>query len=375
MKALNKTIKNIQAVLTGEKTISEYNKYRFICLALAVIHIGLSVRFYFFKYTILFIYNLFAIALYFTLATVYAKQDKYIFIYHCTYAEITFFASYATLLAGWDWGFMIYLFALTPVSFYLAYSSPQFEKSIKKPVMFVLISMFVYIGIKILCVYIEPIYTQRPYDQSLTGMYVFNSILTFFSLLLFSILFTIEIRQNELRLEEQYALLENISSKDPLTGLINRRSMDKYLTKAVDSSRQKGHIFSVILGDIDDFKKVNDTYGHNIGDAVLVNVAKTIKETVSPGCEICRWGGEEILIYVPENKKTTKELGEKIRQAISKISVPTENKNELIHITMTFGLAEYSPGIALNKMVSIADSRLYYGKHHGKNQVVDKVEE
>lgn len=373
MKSFKQLSQTIQSILTGEKQISERGKYRFICMALAFIHILLTIRFYFLEYTILFLYNILAIALYLVLGLYFSEKKKYAWLYYGCYIEITFFGAFATLLAGWNWGFMIYLIALTPVSFYLAYSSPLFGHNIKKPFFFVLITMLVFVVTRVLSDHFKPIYTKLDFDTNLTLSYSVNAIIAFLGLLLFSVLFTIEIRQNEIRLEEQYRLLETVSSKDPLTGLINRRIMDQSLLKAVDQSKESGLVFSVILGDIDDFKRVNDTYGHNIGDQVLVQVADTITQNCTEGCRICRWGGEEILIYVPENEIITKGIAEKIRQSIEKIRVATDT--DTVSVTMTFGMAEYSPGLPLNKLVSIADNRLYYGKRHGKNQVISEMPE
>lgn len=371
MDGLRHLFQNMQSILTGEKTVSELDKYRFISVVLAFIHIALCICFYLYEYPILFIYNIFAVILYLIMGFRFTALREYALMYYCCYAEITFFSSFATLLAGWDWGFMIYLIALTPVSFYLAYSSPQFGHGIKKPFFFVSLSMVVFVITRILSTRITPLYTERIFDQHMTLMYSVNAIISFFALLLFSILFTIEIRQNEIRLEEQYSLLESVSSKDPLTGLFNRRSMDKYLITALEQSKGDGLVFSVILGDIDDFKRVNDTYGHNIGDQVLIQVAKTISENASEGCRVCRWGGEEILIFIPENETVTYEVAEKIRQSIEQIRVPFSA--DYVSVTMTFGIAEYSPGLPFNKLVSIADNRLYYGKRHGKNQVVSET--
>lgn len=371
MDGLRQLFQNMQSILTGEKTVSELDKYRFISVVLAFIHIALCICFYLYEYPILFIYNIFAVILYLIMGFRFTALREYALMYYCCYAEITFFSSFATLLAGWDWGFMIYLIALTPVSFYLAYSSPQFGHGIKKPFFFVSLSMVVFVITRILSTRITPLYTERIFDQHMTLMYSVNAIISFFALLLFSILFTIEIRQNEIRLEEQYSLLESVSSKDPLTGLFNRRSMDKYLITALEQSKGDGLVFSVILGDIDDFKRVNDTYGHNIGDQVLIQVAKTISENASEGCRVCRWGGEEILIFIPENETVTYEVAEKIRQSIEQIRVPFSA--DYVSVTMTFGIAEYSPGLPFNKLVSIADNRLYYGKRHGKNQVVSTM--
>ena len=371
MDGLRQLFQNMQSILTGEKTVSELDKYRFISVVLAFIHIALCICFYLYEYPILFIYNIFAVILYLIMGFRFTALREYALMYYCCYAEITFFSSFATLLAGWDWGFMIYLIALTPVSFYLAYSSPQFGHGIKKPFFFVSLSMVVFVITRILSTRITPLYTERIFDQHMTLMYSVNAIISFFALLLFSILFTIEIRQNEIRLEEQYSLLESVSSKDPLTGLFNRRSMDKYLITALEQSKGDGLVFSVILGDIDDFKRVNDTYGHNIGDQVLIQVAKTISENASEGCRVCRWGGAEILIFIPENETVTYEVAEKIRQSIEQIRVPFSA--DYVSVTMTFGIAEYSPGLPFNKLVSIADNRLYYGKRHGKNQVVSTM--
>ena len=371
MGGLRQLFQNMQSFLTGEKTVSELDKYRFISVVLAFIHIALCICFYLYEYPILFIYNIFAVILYLVMGFRFTALREYALMYYCCYAEITFFSSFATLLAGWDWGFMIYLIALTPVSFYLAYSSPQFGHGIKKPFFFVSLSMVVFVITRILSTRITPLYTERIFDQHMTLMYSVNAIISFLALLLFSILFTIEIRQNEIRLEEQYSLLESVSSKDPLTGLFNRRSMDKYLITALEQSKGDGLVFSVILGDIDDFKRVNDTYGHNIGDQVLIQVAKTISENASEGCRVCRWGGEEILIFIPENETVTYEVAEKIRQSIEQIRVPFSA--DYASVTMTFGIAEYSPGLPFNKLVSIADNRLYYGKRHGKNQVVSET--
>lgn len=371
MDGLRQLFQNMQSILTGEKTVSELDKYRFISVVLAFIHIALCICFYLYEYPILFIYNIFAVILYLIMGFRFTALREYALMYYCCYAEITFFSSFATLLAGWDWGFMIYLIALTPVSFYLAYSSPQFGHGIKKPFFFASLSMVVFVITRILSTRITPLYTERIFDQHMTLMYSVNAIISFFALLLFSILFTIEIRQNEIRLEEQYSLLESVSSKDPLTGLFNRRSMDKYLITALEQSKGDGLVFSVILGDIDDFKRVNDTYGHNIGDQVLIQVAKTISENASEGCRVCRWGGEEILIFIPENETVTYEVAEKIRQSIEQIRVPFSA--DYVSVTMTFGIAEYSPGLPFNKLVSIADNRLYYGKRHGKNQVVSET--
>lgn len=368
MDAFMRQIKNLMDMLNGRRIPPDRIKYRFICYALALVHVAITVRFFSLNYTILYIYNFLSIIFYLVIGTVLPKKGKYYAAYLCSFCEILFHSSFATLLAGWGWGYMIYILALIPVAFYLAYSTPQFGRSAAKPFLFSFIAMCVFILTRIFSVYIKPVYTWRKYDQNLTIAYNLNAGLAFLMLIYFAVLFTIEIRRNEIQLESQNKILTAVSSKDPLTGLLNRRSMDVHLTEAVDAAKAKGRLFSVIIGDIDDFKKVNDTYGHNVGDDVLINVSDIISSLVPEGAKVCRWGGEEILILIHDKSPAAFSIAENIRKAIG--ASETRSDDTAIRITMTFGVAEYIPGLSITKLISIADDNLYKGKSEGKNQVV-----
>lgn len=368
MNVIIQYIQNMKDVLYGKREFSDVNKYRFICYSIAFVHIAITIRFYSLDYTILYIYNFLSVIFYLWVGTVFTKKGNFYAIYLCAYCEILFHSTFATLLAGWGWGYMIYALALAPVAFYLAYSLPQFGRNMAKPFVFTFIDMCIFVLTRIMCNYIDPIYTEHKYDTNLTIAYNLNTMVAFFMLIFFSILFTIEIRRNEIRLESQNDILTAVSSKDPLTGLLNRRSMDRHLTAAMDLAKLKGKRFSVIIGDIDDFKKVNDTYGHNIGDDVLVNVANIITSHVPEDAKVCRWGGEEILILIQDTANTAIPIAEKIRKEIA--GSITQADDVSLHITMTFGVAEYIPGFAITKLISIADDNLYKGKKDGKNRVV-----
>lgn len=368
MNVLIQQFRNLMDILYGKKELSDVSKYSFICYSIACVHIAITIRFFSLNYTFLYIYNFLSVVFYLVIGTILPKKGRFYAIYLCSFCEILFHSSLATLLAGWGWGYMIYTLSLIPVAFYLAYSLPQFGRSMAKPFVFTFIAMCVFILTRIMCDYIQPIYTNRKYDVNLTWAYNLNGSVSFLMLIFFSVLFTIEIRRNEIRLESQNSILEAVSSKDPLTGLLNRRSMDKHLTSAIDLARSKGKHFSVIIGDIDDFKKVNDTYGHNIGDDVLVNVANIITSHIPEDANVCRWGGEEILILIHSPAQTAISIAEKIREEISRSTLQTEEVP--IHITMTFGVAEYIPGFGITKLISIADDNLYKGKKDGKNRVV-----
>lgn len=368
MKGLIRHFHNLIDILNGKRELSDTGKYSFLCYAIAFIHVCITIRFYSLDYTILYIYNFLSIIFYVAIGSTLPKKGKFYAVYLCAFCEILLHSTLASLLAGWGWGYMIYALAMVPVAFYLAYSLPEFGRSMAKPFVFTFITMCIFMLTKIFCSYIDPIYNNLKYDKNLTIAYNLNALVAFLMLIFFSILFTIEIRRNEIRLESQNELLKSVSSKDPLTGLLNRRSMDKHLTAAIDLAKSKGHIFSVIIADIDDFKKVNDTYGHNIGDDVLVHVANIITSHIPEDAKVCRWGGEEILILIHDSAKATIPIAEKLRKEIASSATRTDDTD--LCITMTFGVAEYVPGLPITKLISIADDNLYKGKKDGKNRVV-----
>jgi len=164
--------------------------------------------------------------------------------------------------------------------------------------------------------------------------------------------------------------LNDEATKDPLTGLFNRRFMNQNLEEKVDRLLEEGRIFGLIICDIDNFKKVNDTFGHESGDDVLVNTARVLMSSLRENDVVCRWGGEEFLIAIDGNKKITVDVAERIRSMIEDMVVVSHGYS--IKITMTFGVCESIPGLNVDKLVEIADQRLYKGKQSGKNQVVSE---
>ena len=127
--------------------------------------------------------------------------------------------------------------------------------------------------------------------------------------------------------------------------------------------------FSIAIGDIDHFKHVNDTYGHNCGDQVLKDLAAMFVEKTFGIGHVCRWGGEEFFFFLPEmNLDQASILLNEIKVAVSKL--PITYQDQVHHVTMTFGVEEYDYRSQLPELVKQADDKLYYGKNHGRNQVV-----
>lgn len=156
---------------------------------------------------------------------------------------------------------------------------------------------------------------------------------------------------------------------DPLTGLGNRRSCDTVLKHTAERAGRKGRAFTIVLGDIDYFKRVNDTYGHQAGDEVLKEMAALMQKHIKHCGFVFRWGGEEfLLIYedkdVERAYESLKRLHDDIRSAVILW------QKEEIRVTMTFGMAEYGHRKSLKELVRLADERLYQGKHQGRDQIV-----
>ena len=163
------------------------------------------------------------------------------------------------------------------------------------------------------------------------------------------------------------AKLRTLSRNDPLTGLANRLYFIAQVEALLNNAKRNESRLSVIMIDIDDFKEVNDTYGHMEGDRVLRDMAKTFENTLRQSDIIGRWGGEEFLIALPDtNREAALKVAEKIRQAI-KNNVKTK---EGAPITISLGLTTHvDKNTSLDTLIQEADTALYKAKKQGKDQV------
>lgn len=155
-------------------------------------------------------------------------------------------------------------------------------------------------------------------------------------------------------------MVEQTVNRDPLTGLYNR--------KVVQEAYEKCQ--TAIMCDIDDFKKLNDTYGHNFGDEVLVNVAKIISSSVRSIDYVVRWGGEEFIIFVDNpNVEVASLLAERIRTKIENLHLTGHNIDDVPRITMCFGVSRFHVSDSLVSDIEKVDMALYHSKKSGKNKV------
>ncbi|KPB04521.1 GGDEF domain-containing protein [Bacillus sp. CHD6a] len=176
----------------------------------------------------------------------------------------------------------------------------------------------------------------------------------------------------------QYLLMkyEEESTTDFLTGLNNVRQFDAIWNSLIDNATTKGEKLSLLFIDIDHFKHVNDTYGHPVGDMILAELGKILKNTTRSFDVVSRNGGEEFSVILPDSPHPhAMEIAERIRKAVEAYKFNV-SKTELINITVSIGVATYPETVSdRNEMVYIADECLYKAKRTGRNRVCDNTYE
>lgn len=161
--------------------------------------------------------------------------------------------------------------------------------------------------------------------------------------------------------------LTELAFYDTLTGIYNRRYFDLKINEEVSRAIRYKRPLSLLMIDIDYFKKVNDTYGHPQGDRILSAVAQIVKESLRCTDLICRYGGEEIIVILPETKgKNAYAIGEKCRKKVA-----TETKNIITDgVTVSIGVSEFSGIKTPEALITEVDRGLYQAKENGRNRVV-----
>lgn len=160
--------------------------------------------------------------------------------------------------------------------------------------------------------------------------------------------------------------LEQLSVTDTLTKLFNRAKLDQVIAYELTRSRRAENPFSLIILDVDKFKEVNDTYGHQAGDEVLKSLAELLKSNIRASDTLGRWGGEEFVIICPDtDSHAVKILGEKLRNGVEQHTFPIVGQK-----TASFGMTSFVQQDTESSMVERADRALYLAKEQGRNATV-----
>ncbi|MBE5885380.1 MAG: GGDEF domain-containing protein [Lachnospiraceae bacterium] len=358
----------IKNLINGEEYISDRTKLTYTMATLSFVHVLIAIFFAFWGNTWLILYNIASFFLYQWLMDM-AKKKHYVVVTILACIEIVIFVLITSFTIGTIMRFNLYCLALVPGIFYITSTIKDFKGKTLFPFLFSIVSMLTFVTSLLFELFREPLFVIEP-SVGTQLIEIFNVIIVYVMMIIFSLLFTWEMKNNSAALEKRNQQLQQFANRDPLTKLPNRRSMMQVLNVSMHELQRDNAPFSVILGDIDDFKKVNDNYGHDAGDKVLVMVANTITSQLRDCDSVCRWGGEEILIIIKGDLEASRNIAERIRLNISSSKV--EHNNQTLRVTMTFGVAQAKAGDRIEHLIQQADNRLYYGKGHGKNQVVSQ---
>lgn len=362
---LKKGIDNIKKILSGKMQITNRLKFHALIGSIASVHVLLLIVFLIFRVMPMFYFNIFSVLTYaFCFWLMRGEREHYLAIYFITYMEVLLHSFAASICVGWRFGFAQYIIAIIPVGFYICYTLDINRRKFTIATISAVCAAAAFLICKFISFFGEPVVPLDNVALEL-ALYVFNALCAFSFLIIFSLVFIFEIKLSSNQLKHQNAILDKLASTDPLTGLYNRRSMDVFLSQAVETDSN----FALIMCDIDDFKKVNDTYGHDFGDVVLKGVARITTEQVKEHGYVCRWGGEEILILLNNaSEESSFRIAENIRRNVANRVFDLNEK--WIHCSLTLGIALHNNKEAVEDTITRADYNLYCGKRNGKNAVV-----
>lgn len=357
-----KLFSGFKGILDGTVKFSDVQKYSLLTVSIALVHVMLVCVFIYIGSVPMAIYNVFSAAGYF-LCLKPVKKNSLMKVYLYTCIEVMLHSVLAVYAAGWDFGFSIYLIAIIPIGFDMAFALDDTVKGIRTAVCFGVFSFATFVICREYSYYFEPVYTVKS-EGFVRAVYIFNVLCTCALLIIYSYIFASEILVAQRDLEKNNKKLDSLASVDALTGLYNRRKMNALLSSAV----KENITFSVIMSDIDDFKGVNDTYGHDCGDEVLKMVSEIIAGCLPEEDTVCRWGGEEFLMLSCRPLDEAADIAEKIRAAVESRRLSFDGKD--ISVTLTLGVSEFTSSSTMDSVITAADKKLYAGKNSGKNCVI-----
>jgi diguanylate cyclase (GGDEF)-like protein len=268
--------------------------------------------------------------------------------------EVILHAWLAVAMIGWDSGFHYYVLVLATTVFF----HPRWRLLAK--ILYVMFVCAAYLGINQWAQYDAP--------QEVTTVSVVSA-LNYFNIAACFVLLGFFSHHYSKAANEAFRKLKRLAGTDPLTGLNNRRRMLEIADQEIARHRRMGRSLAFIICDVDEFKMFNDRYGHECGDDVLQAVALQISATLRTQDHVARWGGEELLLLLPETTLEAAEtVAEKLRIAVSEMRTPWGAEH--VGVTLTAGVAELQMNEDFSGCLARADHALLEGKRSGKNRVI-----
>ena len=329
-------------------------------LACLCAHIAYLIMFHILNVREMEIFNVFSVLFYIVILCVLRFiKDKSIIIY-LSDLEIIVHAAYATHLMGWQPDFAMFFILIIPATFLTS------TKRLYIPFIVGGISLGFFIYFKIALDYDATVKYMFNDNGLIKAMQVTNAFIGVF-VMVCAALTNIMIREYmEYQLVDQRETFKRLASIDPLTNLYNRRAMNENIRSIRRRSRSPKSQYVIGIGDIDNFKSINDTYGHDTGDKVLVYVSNLFISTIPDDGYAARWGGEEFLFIIPESSiEEGLAFTEKIHKSLRAHTFEIDDC--VFGVTMTFGISVGIPVDKIDSVITKADKRLYKGKNNGKN--------
>lgn len=277
--------------------------------------------------------------------------------------EIWVHMTVGIIFLGWNVGFQFYCFLLIPMIFFATYIGISSKKELVVPILTSVINVLTFLFGFFYTRNHEPVYSNLLSYGQYDYFYMLNIAIVFFGLIALMFFFALNAFRSEM-------VLQRLAEYDDLTGLYNRRFIRNILDDVYFEYISNSTLFCVAITDIDDFKNVNDTFGHDAGDYVLRTLGERYRAEVPDNATVGRWGGEEFIV-VFKNVYSFEECFntmDTIRKNIENRPFSYEGHN--ISITLTVGVAIYEDGMSIADIVRKADARLYKGKAEGKNVTI-----
>lgn len=266
--------------------------------------------------------------------------------------EVLGHAAVGTWLIGWDSGFHYYLLMFIPAIVVSA--------SLRWAVALVLALLAFYVGLEALSRAAGPLRPLSPGGVQIVEW--FNIAIVFAMFAGLARLYVELVRRAEQR-------LHLIATRDPLTGLFNRRHFQSLADHVAAHGRRTAELVSLVMGDVDFFKHINDSRGHDVGDKVLVHIAEVLERVCRDQDIIARWGGEEFLVLLPDTDAGGAiSAAERMRRAIEASTLVLPDRSE-IRCTMSFGSTMLRGEEPVAEAVARADRAMYRSKADGRNRV------
>lgn len=328
--------------------------HQIIALAFAM-HVIYAALFFMLGFAALAAYNA-ASALFYCAMQFAVRRGHYRLAVSCIHFEVCVFTVISALTIGWGSGIALYLVAMAS----LVYFCPFSHKYI--PYLFAVMEICVFMALKLYTHLARPGFLAVPEDMGL-WLYASSAFASFFIILFSAFTSNVSATVSRQALQAENRQLTALANYDQLTGLLSRHA---FLARM---ERPQGVPVALALGDIDDFKVINDTWGHACGDLVLNETAELFRRRLRGEVDICRWGGEEFVFLFRD--MPLKAVQEQVRGLCEAVAGHVFHFGQAhIHITMTFGVSLVAEGESMEAALSLADKRMYAGKACGKNRVV-----